>query len=138
MVIIKVCTMAHRKGAHMKTNTKNAIAIIITIVAFAALVIVFSHTGKMKMNPDDAIGNTAGNLNNDGLFCEIGDKIYFSNLYDGGALFAVLVDLLIIDRHHKGRGAGCLVGDHADVHIGEAADHFHAFILQRLGERADA
>ena len=31
----------------MKTNTKNAIAIIITIVAFAALVIVFSHTGKM-------------------------------------------------------------------------------------------
>ena len=76
----------------MKTNTKNAIAIIITIVAFAALVIVFSHTGKMKMNPDDAIGNTAGNLNNDGLFCEIGDKIYFSNLYDGGALYSMNTD----------------------------------------------
>ena len=76
----------------MKTRNKNILIIVIVAAAFAALVFVFSKTGKIKYNPDDAVGNTAGNLNNDGLFCESGDKIYFSNLYDGGAMYSMNLD----------------------------------------------
>lgn len=42
--------------------------------------------GQVKMNPAGTVGNTAGNINNSGLFCEYGGKVYFSNSFDGGSL----------------------------------------------------
>lgn len=76
----------------MTSRTKNIIIILIVAAAFAALIVSFSITGKMKMNQSDAVGNTAGNLNNNGLFCESGNKVYFSNLYDGGAMYSMNTD----------------------------------------------
>lgn len=40
-------------------------------------------------NSEDASGNLPGNLNNEGLFCEDGDTIYFSNPKDDGALYSM-------------------------------------------------
>lgn len=43
-------------------------------------------------NPEGTIGNTPGNLNNGGLFCQSEDKIYFSNGYDNQKLYVMNLD----------------------------------------------
>ena len=43
-------------------------------------------------NNDNAIGNTAGNLINGGLFCEYNDKIYFANPDDYNKLYVMNSD----------------------------------------------
>lgn len=48
--------------------------------------------GRVKMNPEGTVGNTAGNLNNSGLVCEYNDTVYFSNPTDNGALYAMNPD----------------------------------------------
>ena len=48
--------------------------------------------GRVTMNPPGTVGNTAGNLNNGGLFCEYDGMVYFSNSYDGGRLYSMNVD----------------------------------------------
>lgn len=40
-------------------------------------------------NKTDVIGNHPGNLYNGGLFCEQGDKIFFSNFNDDGSLYSM-------------------------------------------------
>lgn len=64
---------------------------IVLIIAIA--IILFYLSGKTKFNNEDADGNTAGNLYNNGLFCQYEDKIYFSNLADDGALYSIDTDL---------------------------------------------
>ncbi len=44
------------------------------------------------MNPAGTIGNTGGNLNNSGLFCEYNGTVYFSNASDSGKLYAMNPD----------------------------------------------
>lgn len=43
-------------------------------------------------NPPGTIGNTAGNLNNGGLFCEYDGTVYFSNSFLGGVLCTMTPD----------------------------------------------
>ncbi len=43
-------------------------------------------------NPEGTVGNTGGNINNGGLFCQVGDKVYFANQYDDGTLYVMNVD----------------------------------------------
>lgn len=43
-------------------------------------------------NPEGTEGNTAGNLNNGGLFVQAGDKVYFANGYDDGKLYVMNAD----------------------------------------------
>lgn len=68
------------------------IKIIIGIVAACCLAgagIFYYFTSRFQYNPETAVGNTTGNLNNGGLFCEYDGKIYFSNPYDGGCLYVM-------------------------------------------------
>lgn len=74
----------------MKRSTKIVLAIV--IVLFAALGASVYFSGRTVMNPAGTVGNTAGNLNNSGLFCEYDGKVYFSNTYDGGSLFVMNPD----------------------------------------------
>lgn len=64
---------------------------IILVIVFAGILLYLG--GKTKFNDEDADGNTAGNLYNNGLFCQYEDKIYFSNLADDGALYSIDTDL---------------------------------------------
>lgn len=64
-----------------------------------AILLLFIITGiytsyKEKVPPNDisVTGNTAGNLNNRGLFAENSGKVYFSNAYDGGDLYSMNPD----------------------------------------------
>lgn len=74
----------------MKRNAKIILAIV--IVLFAALGVTVYFSERTVMNPAGTVGNTAGNLNNSGLFCEYDGKVYFSNTYDGGSLFVMNPD----------------------------------------------
>ncbi len=72
---------------------KKSAAIIITIALLLIGVLVGSRLLlAVPDNPADMIGNSAGNLNNRGLFCEDSGIIYFSNPYDGDRLYSMNAD----------------------------------------------
>lgn len=62
---------------------------VIFVVVFVLLGVISFFSGRVTMNPAGTVGNTAGNLNNSGLFCEYGGTVYFSNPLEGGALWAM-------------------------------------------------
>ena len=65
---------------------------IILLLLLGAVIYQVFFASKMEMNPPGTVGNTAGNLNNAGLFCEYNGTVYFSNPKDGGALYAMNPD----------------------------------------------
>lgn len=73
----------------MSQLSKKIIAIAATVlfVAVTALCIVI-RINNSKI-PEGTVGALAGNIYNDGLFCEADGKVYFSNSYDGGALYVM-------------------------------------------------
>lgn len=76
----------------MKKEAKIVLLCVIIILVLAAAVLGIMFRGRIKMNPDGTVGNTAGNINNSGLFCEYDGKVYFSNSFDGGSLFVMNPD----------------------------------------------
>lgn len=67
------------------------VAIIILLVAL--LLLMTSHfLNRVKKNPPDTVGNTAGNLNNMGLFVQKDDCIYFANSFDNNCLYKMDLD----------------------------------------------
>ncbi|MCM1091333.1 MAG: DUF5050 domain-containing protein [Butyrivibrio sp.] len=75
-----------------KNHTSTIVILSVAGVLIIALGIAAIFSGRVKMNPEGTIGNTAGNLNNSGLFCEYNGTVYFSNTADGGALYAMNPD----------------------------------------------
>lgn len=70
-------------------------SVIISVVIGLVIITAFIYTilsERVKMNDDYVTGNTAGNLNNNGLFCESGGIVYFSNPYDDGCLYSMSPD----------------------------------------------
>lgn len=61
-------------------------AVLFGLAAFSLL------SKRVPENPPETVGNTAGNLNNGGLFCEDGEKVYFANAYDNGTLYCMNAD----------------------------------------------
>ena len=70
-----------------------AILIFVLIIVILAVMGVFLYfSQRITMNPDGTVGNTAGNLNNGGLFCEYDGTVYFSVTQAGGGMFAMNAD----------------------------------------------
>ncbi len=68
---------------------KKKTAVIIPILIVLALVLVGALTfwlKRVKMNPPGTVGNTAGNINNGGFFCEYDGTVYFANAYANNSL----------------------------------------------------
>lgn len=78
----------------MKKSTKNPLRFIIpaALIILLILAIYFEKRGVKISIPEGTIGNTAGNIRGRGLFCEYEGKVYFSNPYDGGALYVMNPD----------------------------------------------
>lgn len=75
------------------TMTKKIIIPIILAVVLAALFLTLRlSNSKVPENDADTIGNTAGNLLNNGLFCEDDGVVYFSNAYDNSYLYSMNPD----------------------------------------------
>lgn len=75
-----------------KKKTKTIIIAVIAVLIFASAMVFMLLSQKVKMNKGYVTGNTAGNLNNGGLFCESEGIVYFSNLYDDGCLYSMNAD----------------------------------------------
>lgn len=71
---------------------KNFMIIFLFTAVFASLAVISVLSRRVVKNPSGTIGNTAGNLNNGGLFCEDGEKVYFSNAYDNNTLYCMNAD----------------------------------------------
>ncbi len=76
----------------MKKNWKLFLIIGIIILLLGASAIISSLAGKVPSNDISVTGNTAGNLNNGGLYAESNGKVYFSNAYDNGCLYSMNSD----------------------------------------------
>ena len=62
----------------MYKNVKIVIIMVVIFVALASFSVLAFLRQRVPLNPDNAIGNTAGNINNNGYFCENNGKVYFS------------------------------------------------------------
>lgn len=76
----------------MSKKVKYILIVALLLAAFAALVLVNWLFGRVSMNDPGTVGNTAGNLNNAGLFCESEGVVYFSNPLDNGSLYSMTAD----------------------------------------------
>lgn len=73
----------------MNTKQKRIVMGVMIVLLFLTLIVVLVFSRRVSQNPAGTVGNTAGNLNNSGLFCEYNGTVYFSNAYDGGSLYAM-------------------------------------------------
>lgn len=76
----------------MSKTLKTILIVTVGLVLLILLGVTLFFTGRVYMNPEGTVGNTAGNLNNDGLFCEYDGTVYFSNTAQGGVLCAMNPD----------------------------------------------
>lgn len=76
----------------MKDKKSILIIVIALVTILAGTLTAIFFFNRIKQNPPGTVGNTAGNLNNRGLFCENDGTVYFANAYDGGALYSMNPD----------------------------------------------
>ena len=76
----------------MAKHAKNILIFIITIIVLAVLMLIAVLIGRVPLNDENTTGNTPGNLNNGGYFCESDGRVYFANAYDGYALYSMNSD----------------------------------------------
>lgn len=72
---------------------KNNIMLVLIAVVFVLVFVIAKFSGRVVPNTEGAVGNTACNLYNGGLFCADEEKIYFSNLKDKGSLYSMSKEL---------------------------------------------
>lgn len=77
---------------------KTCLIFLIPILVLAVLTVLSTLSKRIPKNPMDTVGNTAGNLNNNGLFCEDEGRVYFANAYDGNTLYAMNPDETQIEK----------------------------------------
>lgn len=76
----------------MSKKMKYILIVALLLIVFAALVLAYQFLGRIPMNDPGTVGNTAGNINNAGLFCESEGVVYFSNPLDDGKLYSMTAD----------------------------------------------
>lgn len=73
-------------------NFRKIILFILLLALVATIFILVRFQSKVTLNDGFEQGNSGGNLMNNGLFCESGDKIYFSNFKEQGSLYSMNLD----------------------------------------------
>lgn len=68
----------------MRKRTRTVLITVSIALTLIALAIVLYFAQRIPMNPPGTVGNTAGNINNGGFFCEHEGTVYFSGVWDGG------------------------------------------------------
>lgn len=76
----------------MTGRQKNILIIIIALVIFAVMFLCLLFAGRIPENDESTVGNTPGNLNNGGYFCESDGRVYFANAYDNFSLYSMNPD----------------------------------------------
>lgn len=79
-------------GVFMNKQLKQLIIIFGIVVLLGATFLLLTRTKDIAQNPETLVGNTAGNLNNGGYFCQDGNMVFFANAYDSNCLYSMNVD----------------------------------------------
>ena len=82
-------------------NKKGIIVAFIIVAISASLIFLIVQKTKFKFNSDGEVGNTNGNLYNNGLFCEYDGDVYFSNPYDNNSLYKMNMDGTEFEKIHN-------------------------------------
>ena len=94
----------------MSKQVKTTLIIISIVVVLAGLGVLTYFTTRIPMNPPGTVGNTAGNLNNGGLFCEYDGTVYFSVHKNGGGLLTMNPDESNVRRLTNQKAVNILAG----------------------------
>lgn len=86
----------------MTTKQKNILFLSITGVILLILLVFVILSSRIPMNDEFTTGNTPGNLNNGGYFCEMDGRVYFANAYDNFALYSMNPDETDLDKYNEG------------------------------------
>lgn len=76
----------------MNKTAKTVLISVICVLLLGALGLAGIFANRVSMNPNGTVGNSAGNINNGGLFCEYNGRVYFSNAADHGCLYSMNPD----------------------------------------------
>lgn len=76
----------------MKFKLKYLVIGLAIAAFFTVMVVIPAISNRVPSNDISVTGNTAGNLNNQGLFCELDGRVYFSNAYDYGCMYSMNTD----------------------------------------------
>ncbi len=68
------------------------IVLAVGIVLAAGILLGYFSRERIEDYPPGTLGNTAGNINNGGYFCESDGVVYFANFYDNGTLYRMNAD----------------------------------------------
>lgn len=71
---------------------RTVLILALIVILAGAISVIFYLGNRVTPNPDGTVGNTAGNLINNGLFCEDEGMVYFANPYDENTLYVMGVD----------------------------------------------
>lgn len=74
-------------------------------------------SSRTLWNEETAIGNSPGNLNNGGLFCEDGELIYFSSPSDDGSLYSMNQEGTEFKKIHSDKASSINVTSHYLVYV---------------------
>lgn len=94
----------------MNKTVRNNIIIAAFVLAAFLVILGVILSSRVAENPEGTVGNTAGNLLNDGLFCEYDGTVYFSNTSQGGALYAMNLDETNVRRLNSLKVRNILAG----------------------------
>lgn len=87
--------------ASKKDNSGRIKVIVILVCVFAVLavsLVIMNIVNRIPENDPAISGNTPGNINNNGLFCENDGVVYFANPYDDGSLYSMNPDQTRLKR----------------------------------------
>lgn len=82
----------------MKIHAKDIGILAAVFVTAAVLFLLVFLSQRMPKNPENTLGNSAGNLNNGGLFCEDDGVVYFANAYDSDTLYRMNPDETKVEK----------------------------------------
>lgn len=89
----------------MKGRIIRGIVLVVLLLLVIGGIVAAILSNRFEYNDDDAVGNTAGNLYNGGLFCESEEYIYFSNPNKSNQLYRMDKDGDNIEKVHSDKAS---------------------------------
>lgn len=96
----------------MNRHLKRFLVLLIIVLIIAGGGAWYYFSERIYYNEEGTIGNTAGNLYNGGLFCELDGVIYFSNPSDDGALYSMSSDCTQVKKLSSDKVASINADEH--------------------------
>ena len=116
--------MGRRIFMKQKTRKRGVVPIIfiIVVLVIGTILILSELSKKVQFNTLPISGNTTGNLNNSGLFCDRDGILYFSNAYDNHSLYSYNPNTGNCKKLCDGPVQGINVDSHYIYYVREASE----------------